>query len=410
MNLRKILLSTALCSTVTTLSASAELLESQLSNTDKHSEQHEHQASFESASKHYHQDKKDTHKHSDSTHNESHDDELSIKLTPQQIALANIKVQTIKAKPVRFARYAPGELQTNGYTSFMVSPRVASIVIRRHVSLGNHVKTGQPLVTLFSESIAQAQGEYRVAYSEWNRLKKLSKNLLEDKRRIEAQVALESSLGKLKAFGLNDKAIKTLQTRQAVALGEYTLYAETEGVVLRDKFHQGQRVEAGEPLFELADESQLWVEARLSVNERLNLTPDTKVYIQVQGQKYSAQLAQEAHTIDPVTRTRVIRLILSNNEHLLHPGMFVDVFFESITKNPTMALPETALVRGSDGNWMIYVEEEPGHFSAKEIKLGRTFGNMKEVTGIPSSSRVVVEGAFFVASELQKNNFDPHNH
>ncbi len=37
------------------------------------------------------------------------------------------------------------------------------MVLRRHAALGDHVEKGQALVTLFSETVAQAQASYRVA-------------------------------------------------------------------------------------------------------------------------------------------------------------------------------------------------------------------------------------------------------
>jgi len=67
-------------------------------------------------------------------------------------------------------------------------------------------------------------------------------------------------------------------------------------------------------------------------------------------------------------------------------------------------------MRGADGDWTVFVETKAGEFSATEVELGRSLGNVQEVTGIRSGSRVVTRGAFFVASQLAKGGFDPHNH
>jgi hypothetical protein len=75
-----------------------------------------------------------------------------------------------------------------------------------------------------------------------------------------------------------------------------------------------------------------------------------------------------------------------------------------------LAAPESALMRGSDGDWKVFVEEEVGHFVAHEVELGRSFGQWREITGLAAGSRVVMEGAFFVASEIAKSGFDPHAH
>ena len=82
--------------------------------------------------------------------------------------------------------YAPGEIFSNGYSSYRVSPRVASVVTRRHVALGDRVNKGQVLVTLFSETVAQAQANYRTTYPEWERVKGLGRKTVGEQRYIDA--------------------------------------------------------------------------------------------------------------------------------------------------------------------------------------------------------------------------------
>ena len=57
--------------------------------------------------------------------------------------------------------------------------------------------------------------------------------------------------------------IENAHLLQSITLGEYRLRAEIDGAVLGDSFEQGQRIDVGEPLISLADESELWVEAHL---------------------------------------------------------------------------------------------------------------------------------------------------
>ena len=47
---------------------------------------------------------------------------------------------------------------------------------------------------------------------------------------------------------------------------------------------------------------------------------------------------------------------------------------------------------------------------AKEVTLGRSFGDYREVFDIEAGLEVVTQGAFFIASQLAKGGFDPHNH
>lgn len=59
-----------------------------------------------------------------------------VSLTEQQQQLANIKVERLVLKTHNQTLYAPGEIKANGYASYVVSPRVDSIVVKRHALLG----------------------------------------------------------------------------------------------------------------------------------------------------------------------------------------------------------------------------------------------------------------------------------
>ena len=340
----------------------------------------------------------------------SHGEATSASLNPAQMTLSDIQVGHLTAQKVDYQLYAPGELVSNGYTSYLVSPRVASVVLRRHVALGDHVKQGQPLVTLFSESVAQAQADYRKAWPEWKRVQKLGRKTIGERRYIDAKTSLEVARATLLAYGLSTSDLQSLDSQQSKALGKYTLRAEIDGAVLADNFEQGQRIEAGAPLISLADEQQLWVEAHLPVNLTMTLGAGTQAEVVTGDVRVKASVTQEAHTIDPITRTRTVRLLVNNPEHRLHPGQFAEVFFYFRTEEPVLAVPETALMRGGDGDWTVFAEDHPGEFLPVEVELGRAFGSLREIDGIKPGTRIVTRGAFFVASQIAKGGFDPHNH
>ncbi|MET6760546.1 hypothetical protein [Pseudoalteromonas sp. NCIMB_1079] len=101
---------------------------------------------------------------------------------------------------------------------------------------------------------------------------------------------------------------------------------------------------------------------------------------------------------------------VQNADDNLHSGMFVKVYFQFATKQKVMAVPEEALIRSADGDWTVFVEDHPGEFKAVEVELGRALGDFREIIGLDSGTRIVTKGAFFVASEIAKGGFDPHNH
>ncbi len=344
------------------------------------------------------------------SHEHEHEEgEAGVKLSPTQLATAAIKVEVLEYRNLSTEIYTPGELKANDYTSYLVSPRTDSVVLKRHVALGDHIEEGQPLVTLFAETVAAAQAEFLVVREEWQRVQKMGRKTVGAKRYIRAEMDYKAAYSRLKIFGLDAGAIKNTAAN-STTLGEYTLKAVISGTVLRDDFQQGQRVAAGEELLQLADERNLWAEAYLTPNLTFDLAPGTKARIMIDNRSYPAVVSQQEHTINSLSRTRTVRLLVDNEKHKLHPGMFVDVYLSLPASEPVLAVPETALMRGGDGDWTIFIEEKAGEYQAHEVDRGRTFGNLQEITGVAAGSRVVVEGAFFIASQLAKGGFDPHNH
>ncbi len=392
---------------------------------EQHDEDHAHEhaatgahAEHEQApaAGHEHEQEGDDHGHGEGgdghghEHGEGEHEEASVvELDALQQQLGGIRVAPLQPARIRYGLYAPGELQADGYRSTVVSPRVDSLVLSRHVILGDHVKAGQPLVSLFSETVAEAQAAWLVADAEWQRVKKLGRKAVGEKRWVEARAALRAVEGRLQAFGVDATDLPALRRGEA-RMGEYTLHADRAGTVLSDDFRQGQRVAAGEALMVLAEEDELWVEARLPAGQALSLPAGTRALVKAGDIQQTAEVIQQAHTIDEQTRTRVVRLSLPNPGHRLHPGMFVDVHFELDSGRPVLAVQEGALMRSADGDWVVFVQEENGRFRPQEVELGRALGPWREISGLPAGTPIVQQGAFFVASELAKSGFDPHNH
>jgi RND family efflux transporter MFP subunit len=405
----KLITLAALFCGITTISTATIANVQSAEKTEKHKaeSQSKEQIEEEKDDGHGHDEEKDD-GHGHEGENEHEEEGAGVKLSKKQLDLAEINITVLEPQAMSFSIYSQGEIKANDYTSYLVSPRVDSVILKRHVALGDHVEINQPLVTLFSESMAEAQASYRLADSEWKRVQKLGRKAVGDKRFIEAQTDYEANLGRLYAFGLSTDTITSLATNTN-KLGQYTLNAETSGAVLSDDFRQGQRIESGGTLFDLADESTLWVEARLAPLMDLDLRENSKAQIKVGNNTYLATVTQKAHTIDPVTRTRIVRLLVQNDDHKLHPGLFADVYFSLETDKKVLAVPEEALMRGSDGDWMVFVEEN-GEFKGVEIELGRQLGILREIHGLPAGSKIVTTGAFYVAAEIAKGSFDAHNH
>ena len=336
----------------------------------------------------------------------------TLRLTDEQQAMAGIVVETLQPHAVAGELRAPGEIQLNAYATSRVAPRIAAQVIERQVRLGDSVETGAPLVTLSSVEMAQAQGNLLVAEREWQRVSKLGREVVAEQRYTEARIAREQARARVSAFGMTDDEIKQLvDTGKAeLANGRFRLLAPQAGTVIRDEFIVGELVDPGHVLFEISDESLLWVEARLTPDEAARVAVDAPATVLVGDQRVEGRVRQVHHALDEVTRTLGVRIEVPNPEDHMHPGLFVEVRIASGGKELVMAVPEEAVLRSPDGDWQVFVEHEPGEFESREVEVSRISAGQAVIEGVTSGTRVVTRGAFFLQSEFAKSGFDIHNH
>jgi RND family efflux transporter MFP subunit len=348
--------------------------------------------------------------HGEETH-EGHDGG-AVELTPEQIAAAGLVIETLHLQQVTAQILAPGEIRLNAYATTKVTPRIAAQIVQRHVVLGDRVTEGQPLLTLSSVDMAQAQGDLLITERDWRRVRKLGRAVVSEQRYTEAQIAFEQARARAIAYGLTEQDIARLleQGKAQTASGRFQLLASQNGTVIRDDFIVGEYVEPGRELFEISDESRLWVEARLTPEQAAEVRVGAHATSVIGGEHYQGKVIQVHHAIDEGTRTLGVRVEIPNPDDRLHPGLFVQIRIEGIAAEPVLAVPEDAVLRSPDGDWQVFVEHHSNEFEPREVNVVRTTAGLTVIRGIEPGLRVVTRGAFFLQSELAKSGFAVHAH
>jgi len=343
---------------------------------------------------------------------ESHDEEQSVKLSAQQIEIAGIVSETLHLQNISDVINAPGEVVLNAYKTTSVTPRVSAQVAKRHAKLGDEVSINQALLTLSSVEMANAQGEVLVSDREWQRVKKLGRKVVSASRYTEARVAHEQAKARVRAYGMTASQVTAfIKAGDASrANGTFQLLAQQAGTVIKDDFILGELIEPGRELFIISDESVLWVEAKLTPSQVKLVSPGNLVTINAEGKAFPGKVVQVHHALDENTRTLGVRIEFANPDDALHPGVFVQAKISSNNNAQALAVPVNAVLRSPDGDWMVFTEHETGEFEPKEVELVRTVGDISVIEGLEPGTRVVVQGAFFVQSELAKSGFEIHNH
>lgn len=336
-----------------------------------------------------------------------------VKLTSEQIQAAGIVVEKLQLQSVSTIISAPGEARLNAYRTVKITPRIPAQVVARLARLGDEVVKGQPLITLSSVEMAEAQGAVLVTDREWRRVKALGREVVSARRFLEAQVGYEQARSKVQAYGMTEKQISELlsSNKATSSNGTFQLLSPQAGRILSDRFIVGERVEPGYELMEIADESVMWVEARIPPNQVNAISLGNQASIQFAEQRLGARVSQIHHSLDETTRTVAIRLEVDNKDDRLHPGMFVTAHIETRESDRALTLPEAAVLRSPDGDWQVLVEQdEAGEFKAVEVELVRISDGKAVIAGLKAGTPVVTQGAFFVQSELAKSGFEIHNH
>jgi multidrug efflux pump subunit AcrA (membrane-fusion protein) len=85
---------------------------------------------------------------------------VGVVLTPEGVTRAGIKTAKVASGEARTSVQVPGTVMANAYREVKVTPVTGGIVTQVHVELGAAVRRGDPLVTLFSAELADAQMKY----------------------------------------------------------------------------------------------------------------------------------------------------------------------------------------------------------------------------------------------------------
>jgi cobalt-zinc-cadmium efflux system membrane fusion protein len=336
-----------------------------------------------------------------------------VSLTAEQMTTAGIVVEPLQLQLIHSFINAPGEATFNSYKTAVISPRISAQLIEQHVVLGESVRKGQVIVTLSSVDMAEAQAKVIMTYLDWTRIKSLGKKIIAEQRYLEAQIDWELAKAKAIAYGMTQDQINSLvkSNNFSRANGRFDLVALIDGTILKEDHLIGQQIEPGQELNVITDESSMWVIANVAPDIASEISVGNKASVQWGNYSYPATVSQIYHNLDEVTRTSRIRLDVENDEDVLHSGLFVDTQIETSNQTKVLLVPESAVLRSAEGDWQVFVEQgEVGEFKGVEVKVIDTRNGKTTIEGLEVGTAVVVEGAFFVQSELSKSGFEIHNH
>jgi len=278
-----------------------------------------------------------------------------------------------------------------------VHTKIAGFVERLHVNAtGQLVRQGEPLLEIYSPELLASQQEFLVALEARDRT--AGSDLPSVSRAGEALVA--SARRRLELFDLTEEQIRELET-SGLARRTVTLYAPISGYVLQRDVTQGERIEPGTTLLDVADLSKVWAIASVyeyelpfvQVGQRATLSLSY-----VPGKTIEGRVAFIYPTLEVATRTLQVRVELPNPGLALKPEMYAEAMLEA-DLGPRLAVPESAVIETGTRS-IVFVDRGQGLFEPREVEIGLRLEQAYEVlSGLSAGERVLTSGNFFVDSE-----------
>jgi cobalt-zinc-cadmium efflux system membrane fusion protein len=345
------------------------------------------------------------------------------KLNPLDVVLTEEMTKQFVVEPAQIVELAvmqkvSGRIEANEQRTTRIGSSITGRVTQVMAEVGDRVQAGQPLAKLASPELSNAQLGFLRALS----ATKLAERSVEraqqlvtadvighaelQRREVELSVAraeLRAATDQLRLIGLTQALIERLRETGALA-SEVAITANRTGIVVERKVSQGQVAQPGDPLFTVADLSNVWVVGALPEQDANSVHLNQQVEVEVAAlgsQKLKGRIVFVSDTVQQETRTVPIRTAVENPKFELKPQMLATLHLSGGLRKQ-LAVPGSAVVRENDKDY-VFVQLAKNHFRLTEVELDPTAGELRPVRkGINEGTLIVVDGSFHLNSQRKR--------
>ena len=317
----------------------------------------------------------------------------AIQLSAEAAALANVQTTVVsRQNPVKEVQLY-GTIQVDERLSQSQTSHVSGRIEKLFVTFtGESVRRGQPIASIYSPELLSAQQE-----------------LIEAVKMQDLQPALLQAVReKLRLWKLTDAQIARIEQSGEVS-PLIDVVATTGGIVIAKNVNQGDYVNTGTVLFDVANLSQVWAVFDayesdlpfLKVGDRLEYTLQS-----LPGKTFSGRISFINPILDPSTRTAKVRVETANPRMELKPEMYANALIDAPLKqyNNEVVIPKSAILWTGKRS-IVYVKQpdtEIPAFMLREVELGPSLGDAYVVlSGINDGDEIVTNGAFTIDASAQ---------
>jgi cobalt-zinc-cadmium efflux system membrane fusion protein len=301
--------------------------------------------------------------------------------------------------------------------------RIGSSVIGRitdaPAALGANVRAGQTLATLDSAELAAAQRNFLKAGLDLELVQRAverAKLLVtadvigsaelqkRENEQFSAEAELRTARGNLLILGMSGQAIERLENTRAIS-PVISITSKLSGTVIERRVTVGQVVQPADPLFTVADLSQVWVVSEVPEEQAYGVAVGEPVEVEIpalRDRRLAGRVTFVGNTVNPETRTITVRTVLANEDRSIKPAMLATMAIREPMRR-ALAVPSAAVVREGNRDH-VFVQVAPGQFRLRVVTLGAESSNRLRpvLAGVNEGESVVVDGAFHLNNERNR--------
>jgi membrane fusion protein, copper/silver efflux system len=331
-------------------------------------------------------------------------DEQTASMAPGSVMIAASKQQLIGVRTTEAKRESlvrdvrtTGQITADETKIAHVHVKINGFIEQVFVDyVGQLVKKGQPLFTLYSPDLVSTQEEYLIA--------KRGEKTLSTSEFAEvaqgSQSLLRSTRERLKLWDISNEQIKKLDETGEVSR-TLTFYSPITGFVVDRKAFPQTSVTPDTELYTVSDFSTVWVNADIFEYEVPFVRVGQHAEMQLSyypGKTWNGHVSFIYPTVDPTTRTVKVRMEFRNPDFQLKPQMFADVDLKINYGNQIVVPQEAVLDSGKEQR--VFVAKGDGYFEPRHITTGAKLdGKVVVLSGLNAGETVVSSGNFLIDSE-----------
>jgi len=282
----------------------------------------------------------------------------------------------------------------------IVAP-VGGIIQEVTADLGSKMEEKQPVAKIWSASIAEAVAKAVLSHQTLDRERKLrAERVTSEKDLQEAEATHRAACQQLRTLGFTEEQIDVLGAKphEQVLMEVRAPFA---GEIVERMAVRGAMVEAGKPLFTLADRSVMWAMLNIPESALARVKVGQTVELRVEslpGQTFTGKLTWIGAEVDERSRMARARAEVPNPEGLLKARMFAQARILTRNADGALLLPSSAIQK-IEGKAFVFVKLAEDLFDARVVRLGAKFDGKVEIAeGLKFQEVVAVNHVFSLKS------------